>query len=236
MARRGPKGTWQVILLLIAAAVLWIVEQQHDRPADRPRTSSGPASPGRESPPASRPALAGGYEVFTGCRLEDHRQNDGDSFRVRLPDGRVEQFRLYYVDAPESDFRSYASGQSNHQRIAEQAEDLGISDQEAVEIGKRAKQRARDLLVRGPFTVHTTWDDPFGDRRYHAFIQPSDGPWLHETLVREGLVRIHTKPADLPDGTPVKQRLRELRELEAAAKRARHGAWGPARTKSFRKD
>lgn len=221
MARRGPKGTWQVVLLLIAAAALWIVEQQRDRPSDRPRTSSGPASPGPEKPPASRSASAGGYEFFTGCRLEDHRQNDGDSFRVRLPDGRVEQFRLYYVDAPESDFRSYASGQNNHQRIAEQAEDFGISDKEAVEIGKRAKQRTRDLLVRGPFTVHTSWDDPFGDRRYHAFIQPLGGPWLHEILVREGLVRIHTKPADLPDGTPVKQRLRELRELEAAAKRAR---------------
>lgn len=226
MARRGPKGTWQVVLLLIAAALLWVVEHQRDRPAARPENSSGPVSPGPGKPPASRPASTGGYEVFTGCRLEDHRQNDGDSFRVRLADGRVEQFRLYYVDAPESDFRSYASGDNNHQRIAEQAEDLGISDQRAVEIGKRAKQRTREILGRAPFTVHTMWDDPFGDRRYHAFIQPSTGPWLHETLVREGLVRIHTKPADLPDGTPVKQRLRELRELETGAKRARQGAWG----------
>lgn len=215
MARRGPKGTWQVVVLLIAAAVLWFIDLQRDRsPTDR------------KPPPASQPAAAGHYEVFSGCRLEDHRQNDGDSFRVRLPDGRVEQFRLYYVDSPESDFRSYASGQNNHQRIAEQAEDLQLTGQQAVEIGKRAKHLTREILSRGSFTIHTTWDDPFDDRRYHAFIEPSTGTWLHETLVREGLVRIHTKPADLPDGTPVKQHLRKLRDLETAAKRDGKGAWG----------
>src|SRR5690606_41234380 len=52
------------------------------------------------------------FERFEGCQLVDHRQNDGDSFRVRLPNGRVEQFRLYFVDAPESDFRTYKGGRS----------------------------------------------------------------------------------------------------------------------------
>lgn len=215
MARRGPKASWQIVLLLIAAAVLWLVEQQRDRPADRPDPGS-----------SGKPALRDGYEAFTGCRLEEHRQNDGDSFRVRLPDGRVEEFRLYYVDAPESDFRSYGNGQNNHRRIAEQAEDLGVSDPQAVEIGRRAKTQVREVLARGPFTLHTSWDDPFGDRRYHAFVQPPSGPWLHEMLVREGLARIHTKPADLPDGTPVKQRLRQLREAEQEARQAGKGAWG----------
>jgi endonuclease YncB( thermonuclease family) len=211
MARRGPKGTWQVVLLLIAAVILWLVEQRRDG-----------ASDGSRSLP---PVASGTYEVFTGCRLEAHRQNDGDSFRIRLADGRVEEFRLYYVDAPESAFRSYAGGRDNHRRISEQARDLGISDEQAVEIGRRAKQRVHDLLARGTLTVHTAWDDPFNDRRYHAFIQPSTGPLLHETLVREGLVRIHTKPADLPDGTTVKRRLADLHELEAAARQARQGAW-----------
>jgi endonuclease YncB( thermonuclease family) len=221
MARNGPKGIWRVALLLIVALVLWALDQRSSPPsAKRPPT--------RESTP-TKPALRGDYEEFTGCRLEDHRQNDGDSFHVRLPDGRVEQFRLYYVDAPESAFRRYASGEDNHRRIAEQAEDFGISDEQAVEIGKRAKMRVHETLARGSFTLHTAWDDPFGDRRYHAFIQPTNGPLLHEMLVREGLARIHTKPADLPDGTPVKQRLRELREFETAAKRNRQGAWGIAR-------
>jgi endonuclease YncB( thermonuclease family) len=216
MARRGPKGTWRAVLLLVVAAVLWLADSQRDpaRPSSR---GSGPTSA------TSR------YEQFTGCRLEDHRQNDGDSFRVRFPDGRVEQLRLYFVDAPESAFRSYANGEDNHDRIADQARDFGTTAQQAVEIGKQAKQRTHDLLSRAPFTVHTRWDDPFGDRRYHALIQPAGGPWLHESLVREGLVRIHTKPADLPDGTSANEHLRDLRKLEEAARRQGTGAWGMSR-------
>lgn len=218
MARRGPKGSWQVVLLLVAACVLWALENRGSRPDGR---GSRKPVPGESAARAS-----GGYELFEGCRLEEHRQNDGDSFRVRFPDGRVEELRLYFVDAPESAFRSYSNGENNHDRIAQQAADFGVTAEQAVEIGKQAKQRTHGLLARAPFAVHTRWDDPFGDRRYHAFVRPSSGPWLHEALVREGLVRIHTKPADLPDGTPAKSHLHDLRELEKTARREKAGAWG----------
>ncbi|MCW1922247.1 thermonuclease family protein [Luteolibacter arcticus] len=212
MARRGPTKPWQLVLLLIIAVVVWALDQQRKTPA-------AGKSPSQKAPTA-------GYEVISGCRWQDHKSNDGDSFHVRLPDGRVEQFRLYYVDAPESQFRSYGGGRTNRERIHEQAQEMGLSDEQAVEIGQRAKSRAHDLLAGKPFTLHTRWDDPFGDRRYHAFVAPEGGPFLEETLVREGLVRIRTKPADLPDGTPVKERLRQLRDLEKEAKQAKRGAWG----------
>jgi endonuclease YncB( thermonuclease family) len=211
MANPVPRK-WQVVLLLIAALVLWAIDQKRESPSAKPTSTQAPAT-------------TGAYELFSGCRLEEHRQNDGDSFRVRLPDGRVEQFRLYYVDAPESEFRSYSGGRNNRERIHEQAEDFGVSDKQAVAIGKKAKSLVHDLLSRGTFTLHTRWDDPFGDRRYHAFITPAGGPMLEETLVKEGLARIHTKPADLPDGTPVKARLKKLRDLETEAKRSKRGAW-----------
>lgn len=211
MARRGSKPTWQLVALLVIAALVWVLEP---RRAGRDRAAGG----------AARAAVED-YQAFHGCRWVEHRQNDGDSFRVRLPDGRVEQFRLYYVDAPESAFRRYGQGRDNHQRIREQARAFGISDERAVEIGKRAKALVRERLERGAFTVHTRWDDPFGDRRYHAFVTPEGGPPLEEILVSEGLVRIHTKPAVLPDGTPVKVRLARLRELEAGARRSKRGAW-----------
>ncbi len=214
MARYGRRKAWQLAILLIAAAAVWLMDQRRSGgPEDRPPRAE------------SRPATAG-YETIPGCKLHAHRQNDGDSFHVKLPDGRVEQFRLYYVDAPESDFRTYGGGATNHKRIREQAREFGISDEEAVEIGRRAKKRVQGLLSRGSFTIQTKWDDPFGDRRYHAFVTPVGGPLLEETLVSEGLVRIHTKPADLPDGTRVKERLRQLEALEAEAKRSRRGAWG----------
>ena len=77
--------------------------------------------------------------------------------------------------------------------------------------------------------MQTKWDDPFNDRRYHAFVTPASGPLLEETLVREGLVRIHTKPAPLPDGTAVKVQLGKLHQLEAEAKRSRRGGWALSR-------
>jgi endonuclease YncB( thermonuclease family) len=214
MARRGSKPTWQLVLLLVLAALAWVLE---------PRMRSGAG--GKPSAGGSRAATAS-YETFTACRLEEHRGNDGDSFLVRLPDGRVEQFRLYYVDAPESAFRRYGGGRDNHQRIREQAAAFGIAEQAAVDIGRQAKERVRERLGRQPFTLHTRWDDPFGDRRYHAFVAPAGHGQLDEELVREGLVRIHTKGAELPDGTPVKVRLRQLRELEREARQAGRGAWG----------
>jgi endonuclease YncB( thermonuclease family) len=145
---------------------------------------------------------------------------------VKLPDGRVEQFRLYFVDCPESQFRTYRGGADNHERIREQAKAFGISDEQAVEIGSRAKDVVHVLLGSGGFTLHTRWDDPFGDRRYHAFVITPDGKPLEETLVSKGLARIHTKGADLPDGTSQKAYQSRLRRIEDEARQARRGAWG----------
>lgn len=217
MASYGRRKLWQSVVVLIAAAIVWFLDQR--------KAPQG----GKTPPPAESRASTSSYETFTGCSFVEHRQNDGDSFRVKLPDGRVEQFRLYYVDTPESAFRTYGGGETNRKRIHEQAQAFGISDEQAVEIGLKAKELVHGILSRGSFTVQTKWDDPFKDRRYHAFITPAQGPLLEETLVREGLVRIHTKPAALPDGTPTKAQLEKLHALENEAKRAKRGAWGLAR-------
>lgn len=215
----------RLVLLVLIAAVSWYL-RDHQRQEKRrdPSRWEVPADP--QPKPAPPTKTTGSYETFSGCRFEEHRQNDGDSFRVKLPDGRVEQFRLYFVDCPESQFRSYRGGATNHERIREQAQDFGISAEEAVEIGSRAKERVQELLGRGSFALHTRWDDPFGDQRYHAFILPADGKWLDESLVREGLARIHTKGADLPDGTSAKAHQGKLRKIEEEARKARRGAWG----------
>lgn len=223
MARRSTQGV-RLVLLLVFTGIAWYFGSQNPS-AKRGKEEKGPPA-ASSSPSSSTADRSGIYETYSGCRYEEHRQNDGDSFRVRLPDGRVEQFRLYFVDCPESDFRTYQGGADNHQRIREQAAAMGVTDQQAVEIGKRAKARMHELLSAGSFTLYTRWDDPFGDQRYHAFIKPPGGPFLEETLVREGLARIHTKPAEMPDGTPGKQRQTQLRELEREAKKAGRGAWG----------
>lgn len=208
-----PKTSVLPILILLAALALWV--------AEIPWQGATPA-PGSET--------TGKYEIHRNCTLGENRGNDGDSFRVKFPDGRSEVIRLYFVDAPESAFKTYGGGRNNHHRIAQQAADLGgITPQQAVEIGKRARTFTLSQLSSAPFAIHTEWDDPFGDRRFHAFVEfthNGKSRFLHELLVENGLARIHTKGAPLPDGTPERKQEARLLELERAAKSTEAGAWG----------
>ena len=212
MTRKSKsRGSFFVLLLVAVAAARWAIDQ---RPA--------PAA-------VSTPGTTGAYETYLACTLVPARNNDGDSFMVRLPDGREAEFRLYFVDTPESVFKSYPGGDTNHERIRQQAAEMGgISPQQAVEIGRQGKDFTLGLLGGRPFDLHTRWDSPFKDRRYHAFVevrQDGESRWLHELLVERGLARIKTKAADLPDGTPAAQQRGRLRELERAAQRQRVGVW-----------
>lgn len=236
--RPPPKLSWLSLLLIAAALVLWALDQKH-APGSKP---GSPSRPDRHETPRSvpdshisrqtgaKPEKVGNYEIYRNCTLAEDRSNDGDSFKVRLPDGREEIFRLYFVDTPESAFRRYASGETNHKRIRDQAADLGgITPEQAVEIGKKAKGFTLGLLESAPFTIHTCWDSPFHDRRYHAHIEVRENGrfrWLDEMLVERGLVRIITKPADMPDGTPANAHKDHLREMESKAKRDGQGTWG----------
>lgn len=229
-ARRRSRSLWKALIVFIASLVVWFIDQRQQKDTAANGTPPPKAIPVPENGGASANKAsgekAGRFQKYTGCQLVDHRQNDGDSFRVRLPDGRVEQFRLYFVDCPESAFRNYGKGETNRARIGDQAGYFGITAEQAVEIGKQAKEETLELLGRQPFTVFTFWEDPFKDQRYHAIVQLGEGGWLHERLVRDGLVRIYTKPTDLPDGTPAGEHVKALREEEKAARSSRRGAWG----------
>lgn len=225
--RKTSQGSLFTLLLVIVALGLWLREQG-GKPADTPqKTERAPVETKAAPPPRQE---TGGYESFSGCSLVADHSNDGDSFRVRLPDGRSEVFRLYFVDTPESAFKRYRDGETNHERIRHQAADLGgLTPEQAVELGVTAKKFTLGLLSKRRFTLHTAWDSPYRDGRYHAFVRVTDKGlerWLHELLVERGLARIRTKPADLPDGTSAKKQLGKLRELERAARSSEAGAWG----------
>jgi endonuclease YncB( thermonuclease family) len=241
MARRGKKQSqWLTILAVVAAVALWAIDQRKDgteaapRPQSRESVSTPPAqSPSRLERKSSDHARErqGRYEVHRNSTLAKDRSNDGDSFRVILADGRREIFRLYFVDTPESGFRSYRNGETNHQRIREQAEYFGVSSADAVELGLEGKKFVLDLLGKRPFTLYTEWDSPFRDQRYHAFIQINEGGkprWLHELLIEKGFARLKTKPADLPDGTKANSHRGYLESLQATARKSRKGGWGMA--------
>lgn len=245
MAIQAKKqSSWFVILIIAAAVILWVLDQRkayEEKSSRPPRRESSSGSdqtwPKPKSPTASPTPKSsinrgvekqGSYEVYRNCTLASDRSNDGDSFRVTLPNGKQEVFRLYFVDTPESEFRTYRNGDTNHERIRDQASYFGVSPERAVEIGQEGKHMTLDLLAKRPFTLYTLWDSPFHDERYHAFIQVNDGGkphWLHEILITKGLARLKTKPADLPDGTSASEHRRHLEAMQRSATLAKLGGW-----------
>ena len=156
------------------------------------------------------------FERFEHCVLEPDEWTDGDSFRVRLADGRLETFRLYFVDTTES--------RSRGKRSDEQAAYFGITRQEAVALGQEAKAFTAKTLAK-PFTIYTRWRAVFGPTRWYAIVATADGKDLNELLVSNGLARIYGTRTPLPDGRDSREYLAHLRELENEAKAAKRGAW-----------
>lgn len=156
------------------------------------------------------------FERFDGCRVEPDEWTDGDSFRVRVPDGRLETFRLYFVDTTESRFRG--------KRSDEQAAYFGVTRKQAIELGKVAKTFTARALAK-PFTIYTRWRAVFGPSRWYAIVVTADGHDLNELLVSAGLARIYGARTPLPDGRDSREYLARLREMEARAKAARRGGW-----------
>ena len=147
------------------------------------------------------------------------RPNDGDSFHVSVA-GKEYIFRLYFVDAPETDteFRD---------RVEEQAQYFGVSVDDVVKVGELAKNYTREKLIQ-PFIVRTCWEDAMGRSRlprYFAFVQTNNGD-LGEQLVENGLARIH-ESATKPEGlASAKVEWRKLQTLEKKARAEKVGGWG----------
>jgi len=138
---------------------------------------------------------------------------------VRLPDGRLETFRLYFVDTTES--------RSHGQRSDEQAAYFGLTRAQAVKLGRRAKAFTADALSQ-PFTILTRWRAVYGGPRSFAIVVTADGSDLNELLVSAGLARIYGIRTPLPDGRDSREYLTHLHTLENEAKEAKRGGWGMA--------
>ncbi len=161
--------------------------------------------------PASKP-----FERFDRCVLEPDQWTDGDSFRVHLPNGRLETFRLYFVDTTES--------RSRGKRSDEQAAYFGLTREQAMELGQEAKEFTARALAK-PFTIQTRWRPVFGPTRYYAFVFTAEGDDLAELLVRKGLARVYGTRTPAPDGRDSRAYLGRLYRLEAEAKRNSLGGW-----------
>jgi len=198
------------------------------KPAPDKTTKTKPAAP-RSS--TSKPSKTGVYDRFTDSRYIERDGNDGDSFMVKAG-GREFELRLYFVDAPESYLSDRYADQ--RRRVADQARELGgITPEEAVEVGKRAKAFTKQQLANRTFTVYTYWEQVFDGDRYYGFVELPDGGDLATRLVEQGLGRIHTKgpgskekPVPTPKGQTFFEARDRLEAIEREAKKGKKGAWG----------
>ena len=159
------------------------------------------------------------WVTYKDCRYLPNAANDGDSFHVRAA-GKEYIFRLYFVDAPETDMRI-------PDRVAEQAKYFHATIRDALQIGLEAERFTRKKLSR-PFTIRTRKQDARGRSRrprYFAFVQTDTGD-LGEQLIANGLARAYGAASGLPGMSTPESEWRKLKQLEGKAKKQKIGGWG----------
>src|SRR6184192_3070421 len=155
--------------------------------------------------------------VLENCRLISNPANDGDSFHASAR-AREYIFRLYMVDAPETDAMTPG-------RLVEQAKYFAITVPQAIEVGLAAKEFTREKLSQ-PFTVFTHMSDAMGQsrlERFYAFVQTSEGD-LGEQLVRNGLARNYGFKTVPPGLSSSRIELGKIQQFENEARQEKIGA------------
>jgi competence ComEA-like helix-hairpin-helix protein len=190
------------------------------------------ASPARAESPLKK---------FTDCEFVSSSWADGDSFPVRLPDGREITARLYGADCIEA----HVNNESDARRLRAQRRYFGIGGGEAPEsialardLGRKASKRTAELLAK-PFTVHTVFSDARGSgtsQRVYVFITTSNNRDLASVLVEEGLARAFGVARSTPQGLTGNDYREQLRDLELVAAASRQGIWASTDWKHLAED
>ena len=183
-------------------------------------------------------ALGQELQKFEGCRYVEAGWADGDSFPVKLPDGKEIVLRLYYVDCNEV----AAATETDQRRVRDQSSYFGIDDHQiTLESGRLAAEKTKTLLAK-PFTVQTAFASAPGRSakpRTYGFVTLSDGRDLGEVLVSEGLARSYGVRRNTPEGLNADSAEAKMDDLELGAAIARRGIWArtdPQRLVALRED
>jgi len=180
------------------------------------RSSQKPARSFSSSSLASKIGNGSGWTKLEGCRLLKNSSNDGDSFHVKH-EGKEYIFRLYYVDAAETD-------NGFPDRVNDQAKYFKLSTDATMKLGREASKFTTSLLASSPFTVYTRWVDARGNsqlKRHFALIETPLGD-LDELLTREGLVRQYGLTIS---GGLGQKKGKLLSKIEKEARRDNDGGW-----------
>jgi competence protein ComEA len=172
-------------------------------------------------------------QTIKGCTFVATDWADGDSFRIKTPDGAEHTIRLYGVDCLEL---HVANDDRNLARLREQRRYFGITDagknnEESMKIALALANEAADftkksLLVQ--FTLSTRFSDGGGDpkfERIYGFITLADGRDLGSVLVQQGWARAKGNISTMPDGMSVVEARGMLQDLEIQALKKDRGIW-----------
>jgi len=161
---------------------------------------------------------------FDGCELIPTEWADGDSFMVKLPDGREEVFRLYFVDCNET----LADSTTDQRRLREQARYFGIENYRLVRDEGKAAQAFTRAALAERFAIHTTFADArgrSGSKRFYAFVATAEGHDLGRLLVEKGLARAFGVSRETPAGISGDDEEAVLKDCELAAAMGKQGVW-----------
>lgn len=170
-----------------------------------------------------------GWEIYTG-QFESGEYADGDSFQIRAQREGSEKggrnyvyiFRLYGVDAPESDSRY-------KDRNNEQARYFGVPAYRVEHWGKRAAEFTQEILGKArSIRVATRKEQARGasdKNRYFAFVEV-DGKDLGLILLEKGLARSYGVAPGRPfDRKGADDWRRAWDRAERSARSAGAGIW-----------
>jgi competence ComEA-like helix-hairpin-helix protein len=163
------------------------------------------------------------WERLEGCRLMTNALVDGDSFRALYKD-REYIFRLYFVDAPETDA-------ALKDRITDQSAYFGVAASVIPRAGRLAADFTRDKLAPTSFTVITRWQNAMGRSslaRFYAVVLIGTNN-LAEELVSNGFARIYGLRANWPGGLRSTTFINKLKNLELTAREQKRGIWDETR-------
>lgn len=172
-------------------------------------------------------------QTIKGCTFIPTEWADGDSFRIKTPDGTEHTIRLYGADCLEL---HVANDDRNLARLREQRRYFGITDagknnQESMKIALALAKEAADLTAKSlhaPFTLSTRFPDGGGDpnfKRIYGYITLAEGKDLGSVLVQQGWARAKGIISTMPDGMSVEEARGMLQDLEIQALKRDCGIW-----------
>ncbi|MDA8991802.1 thermonuclease family protein [Akkermansiaceae bacterium] len=104
-----------------------------------------------------------------------------------------------------------------------------LARDEITKVGKEGKVFTKNILFKGDFKILTKWEDVVRPGRSYCLViveWEGEEVYLHELLVAQGLVRVHTRGCDMPQGRGWKEQRKYLESWEEEVKAKGIGAWG----------